>query len=133
MHRTCEAHGKRLVYTHLTQKETFQQLQSQPQSYKTPGSTHSLRRTFRHLQNEGKIHPDAVVLLHAGEKLATNLNIVQHEVVGLRKAIIHEKKRRKRGKAMHLYDGRLLHYTWTVKGGLDGLGPSRPTFSSASR
>ena len=91
---------KRVISTVIRQQTP----PDEQQPYRTPGSTRSLRRTYRRLQNEGKIHPDAVVLLHAGEKLAANLNIVQHEVVGLRKTIIHEKKRRKRGKAMHLYD-----------------------------
>jgi hypothetical protein len=78
--------------------------QNQSQQYKTPGSSKSLRRAFRRLQDEGKIHPDAVVLLHAGEKLAADLDIAQHEIIGLQKAVLHEKKKRKRGKAMHLYD-----------------------------
>jgi hypothetical protein len=43
-------------------------------------------------------------LFRAGEKLVTNLKIVRHENKGLRDAIIHEKKKRKREKAMHLYD-----------------------------
>jgi hypothetical protein len=51
-----------------------------------------------------KIHPDAAVLLHAGEKFAADRDIVRHENMGLRKAVLHEKKKRKRGKAMHLYD-----------------------------
>ncbi len=76
----------------------------QLQGYKTPGSTRSLRRTFRRLQNEGKVDADALVLLHAGEKLAAERDIARHENIGLRKAVIHEKKKRKRGKAMHLYD-----------------------------
>ena len=42
--------------------------------------------------------------LHAGEKFAADRDIVRHEVAGLRNAVLHEKKRRKRGKAMHLYD-----------------------------
>jgi hypothetical protein len=51
-----------------------------------------------------KIHPDAVILLHAGEKLAADLDIAQHEFIGLQKAVLQEKKKRKRGKAMHLYN-----------------------------
>jgi hypothetical protein len=95
---------KRVISTVTRQQTPPDEQQSQPQSYKTPGSTRSLRRTFRRLQDEGKIHPDAAVLLRAGEKLATNLDIVRHENIGLRKAVLHEKKRRKRGKAMHLYE-----------------------------
>jgi hypothetical protein len=43
-------------------------------------------------------------LLRAGERLATELNIVRYENEGLKKAVLHEKKKRKRGKAMNLYD-----------------------------
>jgi hypothetical protein len=43
-------------------------------------------------------------LFRAGEKLVTELNITRHKNKGLRDVIIHEKKKRKRGKAMHLYD-----------------------------
>jgi DDE superfamily endonuclease len=71
---------------------------------KTPVSARSLRRTYKKLQKEGHVDQDAGILLRAGEKLATELEIVRHENNGLRKAIIHEKKKRKRGKAMNLYD-----------------------------
>jgi hypothetical protein len=56
------------------------------------------------LRKEGKITQETARLLRAGEKLAAELEIAQHEIQGLRKAIIHEKKKRKRGKAMNLYD-----------------------------
>ena len=69
---------------------------------KTPRSSRGLRRLYQRLEKEGKVHPDAKKLLHAGEKLATKANIAQHEVNGLRKAIVHEKKKRKHGKAIHL-------------------------------
>ena len=67
-----------------------QQAQSQP--YKTPGSTRSLCRTFRRLQDEDKIHPDAAVLLHAGENFAADRDIIRHEVTGLRKAVLHKRR-----------------------------------------
>jgi hypothetical protein len=44
------------------------------------------------------------MLLRAGEKLTTELEIVRHKNQGLRRAVIHEKKKRKRGKAMNLYN-----------------------------
>jgi hypothetical protein len=71
---------------------------------KTPGSVRSMRRTYKKLKKEGHVDENAEILLRAGEKLATELEIVRHENNGLRKAIIHEKKKRKRGKAMNLYD-----------------------------
>ena len=43
-------------------------------------------------------------MLRVGEKLATELDIVRYKNNGLRKAIIHKKKKRKRGKAINLYD-----------------------------
>jgi hypothetical protein len=95
---------KRVISTITRQKTPPKTQQTQSQQYKTPGSTRSLRRTFRRLQNEGKIHPDAAVLLRAGEKLAADRDIIRHENVGLRKAVLHEKKKRKRGKAIYLYD-----------------------------
>ena len=71
---------------------------------KTPSSTRGIRRTFKQLQKEGHVDEDAKILLHASEKLATDLEIARHEIQGLRKIIIHEKKKRMRGKAMNLYD-----------------------------
>jgi hypothetical protein len=44
------------------------------------------------------------ILLRAGEKLTANRDIARHEVISLRKAVLHEKKKRKRGKVMYLYD-----------------------------
>jgi DDE superfamily endonuclease len=95
---------KRVISTVVRQQTPPDEQQTQSQQYTTPGSTRSLRRTFRRLQDEGKIHPDAAILLRAGEKFAADRDIVRHENIGLRKAVLHEKKKRKRGKAMHLYD-----------------------------
>ena len=95
---------KRVISTVVRRQTSPDEQQLQPQLLKTPGSARSLRRTFRRLQDEGKVHPDTAILLRAGEKLTVNLDIVRHENIGLRKAVLHEKKRRKRGKAMHLYD-----------------------------
>ena len=93
-----------MISTIVRQQSPLDKQQTQSQQNKTPGSTRSLRRAFRRLQDEGKVHPDAAILLRAGEKLAADRDIVRHENTGLRKAVIHEKKKRKRGKAMHLFD-----------------------------
>jgi hypothetical protein len=45
-------------------------------------------------------------LLHASEKLAVELEIVRYENQGLRKPVFYEKKKRKRGKAINLYDSK---------------------------
>jgi hypothetical protein len=73
--------------------------------FKTPGSTRALRRTFKRLRKEGYVHDEAAVLLRAGERLATDNELLRHENKGLRNAIIHEKRKRKRGKGMKLVDG----------------------------
>jgi hypothetical protein len=78
--------------------------QTSPKQIKTPISTRAIRRTFKQLQKEGQVGERAKILLHASEKLAAELEIVRHENQGLRKAVFHEKKKRKRGKAMNLYD-----------------------------
>ena len=78
--------------------------QRSPRQIKTPTTTRSISRTFQQLQKEGHVNKRAEILLRTGEKLATELEIVQHENQGLRRAVFHEKKKRKRGKAMNLYD-----------------------------
>jgi DDE superfamily endonuclease len=47
---------------------------------KTPSSTRGIRRTFKQLQKEGHVDEDAKILLHASEKLATELEIARHEI-----------------------------------------------------
>lgn len=71
---------------------------------KTPGSTRELRRTYDRLQQEGHVDKEAAVLLRAGKKLATDNKLLRLENDGLRKAVIGQKKKRKRGKAMNFYD-----------------------------
>jgi hypothetical protein len=67
-------------------------------------SVRSLRRLYKKLHAEGHIDQEGAVFLRAGEKLAAQLEIARHENEGLRKAIIHEKKKRKRGKSMILFE-----------------------------
>jgi hypothetical protein len=56
------------------------------------------------LRKIGKIIEETAILLRVGEKLTTELEIVRYKNQGLRRAVIYEKKKRKRGKAMNLYD-----------------------------
>ena len=42
-------------------------------------------------------------MFRVSKKLTVNLNIVRYKNIGLRKVILHEKKRRKRKKVMYLY------------------------------
>jgi hypothetical protein len=92
---------QKVLSTFVLPQKTSQPSAKKP---KTPSSTRGIRRTFKQLQKEGHVDEQAKILLHAGEKLAAQLEIARHENQGLRKAIIHEKKKRKRGKAMNLYD-----------------------------
>ena len=71
---------------------------------KTLSSTRGIRYIFKQLTKEGHVNKKVNILLHISEKLATQLDIARHEIQGLRNTVIHEKKKRKRGKAMHLYD-----------------------------
>ena len=56
------------------------------------------------LEKEGKVTLEAKVLLVIGKKLVAKFDIVQHEVISLRKVVIHEKKKWKRGKKMFLWE-----------------------------
>jgi hypothetical protein len=49
-----------------------------------------MRRIYKRLQKEGRVNKDTAILLRAGEKLATELEIVRHENEDLRKAILHK-------------------------------------------
>jgi hypothetical protein len=51
-----------------------------------------MRRVYKKLKKEGHVNKNAKILLRAGEKLTTKLEIVRYKNDGLRKAIIHEKK-----------------------------------------
>ncbi len=58
------------------------------------------------IPKKGHSNERARILLRAGEKLATELDIVRHKNQGLRKAVLHKKKKRKRGRAINLYDSK---------------------------
>jgi hypothetical protein len=59
---------------------------------------------FNHMQKDGYITAEALPLLHASEKLATKLEISQYENQGLKRALVQEKKKRKRGKRLSLFE-----------------------------
>ena len=50
------------------------------------------------------MNENTVILFRVSEKLTIKLKIVRHENINLRKIIIHEKKKRKRGKVIYLYN-----------------------------
>ncbi len=64
---------KRVISTIVRQQTPPENPRKQ---YKTPGSTRSLRRTFRQLQDEGKVYPDTAILLRVSEKLTVDRDIV---------------------------------------------------------
>ncbi|TKA38169.1 hypothetical protein B0A49_13834 [Cryomyces minteri] len=84
----------------------------EPQQVRTPRSARSVRRMFNQLQKDGRVTAEASPLLHVGKKLATENEVLRHEIQGLRKAITEEKKKKKkkkkkkdkRGKAMGLLE-----------------------------
>jgi hypothetical protein len=50
----------------------------------------------------GEVAAEVDIILRASQKLAIRAELLEHENVGLRQALINEKGRRKRGKAMGL-------------------------------
>lgn len=75
-----------------------------PRAKSTPATLRSMRRTYSHLKQQGHVNREAHILLRAAEKLAAQNAALRYEVEGLRKAMIQEKKKRKRGKSLLLHE-----------------------------
>jgi len=72
---------------------------------KTPGSVRGVRRLAKEIRKEQAVHTAKLEkIVRACGKLAIQNDILQHEVTGLRAALVEEKKKRKRGKGMGLFD-----------------------------
>ena len=72
---------------------------------KTPSSVRGLRRAVKAIQSDLADPADKLdVFIRASEKLAIRAEILEHENTQLRNALVGEKKRRKRGKQMGLFD-----------------------------
>ncbi|PVH90582.1 hypothetical protein DM02DRAFT_475037, partial [Periconia macrospinosa] len=72
---------------------------------KTPGSVRGVRRLAKEIHKEQAVHTAKMgEIIRACGKLAIQNDILQHEVTGLRAALVEEKKKRKRGKGMGLFD-----------------------------
>ena len=69
---------------------------------KTPGSVRGLRRAEKAIRAAGEVAAEVNIILRASQKLAIRAELLEHENIGLRQALINEKGRRKRGKAMGL-------------------------------
>ena len=70
---------------------------------KTPGSVRAVRRQIKVVkQTHIDMAAEVDLLLRAAEKLAISNDILEHENTGLRKTLITEQKRRKRGKKMDI-------------------------------
>jgi hypothetical protein len=71
----------------------------------TPGSVRGLRRVVKVVSREKRdLALEVDLIIRASEKLAIQNKILKHENIGLRTALIDEKKRRKRGKPLGLFD-----------------------------
>ena len=71
---------------------------------KTPTSVRGVRRAIKALRAEDPdLGAGLDLIVRATEKLVIQKDLLEHENKGLRAALIGEKKRRKRGKAMELF------------------------------
>ena len=71
---------------------------------KTPKSVRGVRRAIKAFKAEElDLNKGLDLIIRATEKLVIEKDILQHENKGLRTALVAEKKRRKRGKAMDLF------------------------------
>ena len=71
---------------------------------KTPTSVRGVRRAVKTIRSETTdINEGLDLIIRATEKLVIKNNILEHENKGLRNALIDEKKRRKKSKAMGLF------------------------------
>lgn len=71
----------------------------------TPASVRGLRRITKHIsKEEDSISADMALIIRGSQKIAIRAEILEHENKGLRKALIEEKRRRKKGKKMGLFD-----------------------------
>ena len=75
-----------------------------PAASKTPRSTKAVRRLYKKLKKEGHIDEERGELLFVAKKLAAYNEILRFENEGFRNAIVNEKKKRKRGKAMKFHE-----------------------------
>jgi hypothetical protein len=72
---------------------------------KTPGSVRGVRRLAKEIHKEQGVHTAKIEeIIRACGKLAIENEILKHENSGLHAALVNEKKRRKRGKGMGLFD-----------------------------
>jgi hypothetical protein len=72
---------------------------------RTPGSVRGVRRLAKEIHKEQAMHTAKMEeIIRACGKLAIQNEILQHENTGLRAALVGEKKKRKRGNGMGLFD-----------------------------
>jgi len=72
---------------------------------KTPGSVRAVRRTIKAIQREnGTLSEDMQLAIRALERFSIQNEILEHSQQGLLKALIGEKKSKKRGRALGLID-----------------------------
>lgn len=90
----------------ILKKKTPSPITSDSETHrKTPGSIRAVRRTIKAISREETDITQAVQrMLKATEKLVIQNEILEHQNRALHGALVNEKKRRKRGKAMGLFD-----------------------------
>lgn len=71
---------------------------------KTPGSVRGIRRAVKALRAETtNMAAEMDLIIRASEKLAIRVELLEYKNIGLRTALVDEKKRRKKGKPMGLF------------------------------
>ena len=90
------------VLTQLKKKTPSPPVSDSEPIRKTPGSVRGLRRIEKAMRTQGELAAEMDMIFRAGQKLATKVDLLEHENAGLREALIKEKGRRKRGKPMGL-------------------------------
>lgn len=92
------------VTVHLDDDVLLKEEQSDTEfSIRQPTSV-QFRRQWRDLEKRGYIDSQARPMLHAFEAVRAQKDILNHENQGLRHTLIREKKKRRRGKPLVLYD-----------------------------
>ena len=90
------------VLTQLKKKTPSPPTSDSEPTRKTPGSVRGLRRIEKAMRAQGELAAEMDMIFRAGQKLATKVDLLEHENAGLREALIKEKGRRKRSKPMGL-------------------------------
>ena len=96
--------GPEKILNQLKKKTPSPTLSDSEFNRKTPSSVRGVRRAVKAIRSETTdIALELDLIIRASEKLAIRAEILEHENIGLRTALVGEKKRRKKGKPMGLF------------------------------